>query len=364
VTVRILVRVLLLALVGGTLWVARTRPLPVAGSVLLAWAVLAGVALPLALPTGNLLAGRPLAIALEALATAGWLFLLVLRCRRTIGPPPALEIALIVLLAASEIARAWSVQRPEMGTLPALALQTAAAGVAAALAGRTLYRRVLSTQPSVRAHDSRSALAAVAAATDVLATLATTGRSQNRADTVARDVDRLHGLVRAEMGRIERVLLGDRADCVDFDVAQALGPVLAGHTLAGGRGVLSTDLGDAYGNPWTTAAVVDAALANVRAHAPGAMVSIGLQRRGAHVRIVIDDDGPGIRPRDRARVLGYGVRGSIHGPGTGIGLYSAAQAMEEQGGRLELADSPSGGLRVALTLPRPVAAVYATRCAS
>jgi len=363
-SVRILVRVLLLALVGCALWAGHTRPLPVAGSVLLTWGVLVGVALPLALPAGNLLAGRPLAIALETLATAGWLFLLLVRCRRTVGPPPALEIVLPVLLGASEIARAWSVSHPEIGPLPALALQTAAAGVAAALAGRTLYRRVLSTQPSVRAHDSRSALAAVAAATDVLATLATTGRPQNRGEDIARDVDRLHGLVRAEMGRIERVLLGERAVRVDFDLTQALSPVLLAHTLAGGRGALSTDLGDAHGDPWTTAAVVDAALANVRAHAPGASVSIGLERRGAHVRIVIDDDGPGIDPRERAQVLGYGVRGSLHGPGSGIGLYSAAQAMADQGGRLELADSPGGGVRVVLTLPGPATAVCAMRRAS
>ena len=68
--------------------------------------------------------------------------------------------------------------------------------------------------------------------------------------------------------------------------------------------------------------------------------------------MLVDDDGPGIRPDDRARVLERFARGpDAHGPGTGLGLSIAAAQAARHGGELTLEDSPLGGLRVRVTLP-------------
>ena len=67
-------------------------------------------------------------------------------------------------------------------------------------------------------------------------------------------------------------------------------------------------------------------------------------------RVIVDDDGPGIAAEDRERVLAPGV--PLGGPGDhGLGLAAVNLVMMGHGGRIELGDSPLGGLRVELVFP-------------
>lgn len=68
--------------------------------------------------------------------------------------------------------------------------------------------------------------------------------------------------------------------------------------------------------------------------------------------IVIDDDGPGIAPADRKRVIERGVRTHEHVPGHGLGLAIVRDAVMLYGGRFFIdASVELGGARVELQLP-------------
>ncbi len=69
------------------------------------------------------------------------------------------------------------------------------------------------------------------------------------------------------------------------------------------------------------------------------------------VRIIVDDDGPGIDCEDRERVFALGERASALPNGSGIGLAVVRLMVERIGGRVELEGSPLGGARFVVTVP-------------
>lgn len=69
------------------------------------------------------------------------------------------------------------------------------------------------------------------------------------------------------------------------------------------------------------------------------------------LRLVVEDDGPGISAEDRARVLERGVRADEKVPGHGLGLAMVRDTVELYGGSLQLETSDLGGARVTLRLP-------------
>jgi signal transduction histidine kinase len=70
------------------------------------------------------------------------------------------------------------------------------------------------------------------------------------------------------------------------------------------------------------------------------------------VRVTIDDDGAGIAPADRERVFTLGERAATPAQGTGIGLAVVRLMLERAGGRVELEESPLGGARFVVFVPR------------
>ncbi len=74
----------------------------------------------------------------------------------------------------------------------------------------------------------------------------------------------------------------------------------------------------------------------------------------AEVRVLVDDDGPGVTPAERESIFGLRVRGSQASarPGTGIGLAIVKMIAESAGGRVCVAESPLGGARFEAWLPR------------
>jgi signal transduction histidine kinase len=68
-------------------------------------------------------------------------------------------------------------------------------------------------------------------------------------------------------------------------------------------------------------------------------------------RLVIEDDGPGLRPEEISKVLQPGERLDESAPGFGFGLSIARELAELYGGSVELGASGLGGLRAALRLP-------------
>ncbi|MEW2013430.1 MULTISPECIES: sensor histidine kinase [Microbacterium] len=83
---------------------------------------------------------------------------------------------------------------------------------------------------------------------------------------------------------------------------------------------------------------------------PQVVVSVGTVASG--VRIVVDDNGPGVPVAERELVLEPLERGSnAEAPGFGIGLATCRRIVESHGGRLGIDDSPLGGARIWVVLP-------------
>ena len=72
----------------------------------------------------------------------------------------------------------------------------------------------------------------------------------------------------------------------------------------------------------------------------------------SRIVITVDDDGPGLPPEMRDRVLLRGVRADEKAAGSGLGLAIVRDLAEVYRGSISLAASPLGGLRATLTLPR------------
>ncbi|MCZ7595281.1 MAG: HAMP domain-containing histidine kinase [Hyphomicrobium sp.] len=85
----------------------------------------------------------------------------------------------------------------------------------------------------------------------------------------------------------------------------------------------------------------------------GTVISIDLHNLADSVEICVADNGPGIAPQDRERVLKRFVRleKSRTEPGTGLGLSLVQAVARLHGGAVRLEDNHPG-LRVVLTLPK------------
>ncbi|QRP47246.1 cell wall metabolism sensor histidine kinase WalK [Amycolatopsis sp. FDAARGOS 1241] len=104
----------------------------------------------------------------------------------------------------------------------------------------------------------------------------------------------------------------------------------------------------ALGNHSEVELVLDNLLRNACRYATGQIVVSVLASR-SHVRVVVDDDGPGIAPEHRAKVFDrfYRVaddRARSSG-GTGLGLAMVAETARRRGGRVRVGESPEGGAR-------------------
>jgi signal transduction histidine kinase len=69
------------------------------------------------------------------------------------------------------------------------------------------------------------------------------------------------------------------------------------------------------------------------------------------IRIMVDDDGPGLSPQQREQVARRGRRLDETKPGSGLGLSIVVELASLYGGSLTLGTAPIGGLRAELMLP-------------
>jgi two-component system sensor histidine kinase PhoQ len=183
--------------------------------------------------------------------------------------------------------------------------------------------------------------------------------AEDSARTVSAEIDRMSGIIEHQLKRAAAsggALLGQapvEAAQVAAELRGALLRVYAdkdlvielaiapGAQFVGDRGDLTELLGNLLDNAckWCRG--------RVRLTA-GVDESAGPRER---LKLVVEDDGPGISPQDRARVLGRGVRADEKVPGHGIGLAMVQDTVDLYGGRLAIDASPLGGARFSLSLP-------------
>ncbi|MGW4519884.1 sensor histidine kinase [Amycolatopsis sp. NPDC004378] len=109
---------------------------------------------------------------------------------------------------------------------------------------------------------------------------------------------------------------------------------------------------------WASAAhaevelVLDNLLRNACRYARGEIVVSVLASRSS-VRVVVDDDGPGIAPEHREKVFDRFYRiaddRARSSGGTGLGLAMVAETVRRRGGRVQVGESPDGGARFVVT---------------
>lgn len=80
-------------------------------------------------------------------------------------------------------------------------------------------------------------------------------------------------------------------------------------------------------------------------------VRISLIENEDGTELCIEDDGPGVPPDQRARILQRGERLDRQHPGQGIGLAVVKDIIESYGARLTLDDSPLGGAAFRIHFP-------------
>lgn len=106
------------------------------------------------------------------------------------------------------------------------------------------------------------------------------------------------------------------------------------------------DLEEMVGN------LVDNACKWARSRVSVEVVTEGAAADGkSNVRVIVDDDGPGLSPAERERVAHRGQRLDESKPGSGLGLSIVVELAGLYKGVLTLGTSPIGGLRAELALP-------------
>ncbi|HEV2611355.1 MAG TPA: ATP-binding protein [Noviherbaspirillum sp.] len=85
----------------------------------------------------------------------------------------------------------------------------------------------------------------------------------------------------------------------------------------------------------------------------GGNVLVSISPSGEGIRLTVDDSGPGIPEPERERVFDRFYRREVDGQtGTGLGMSIVRNIVDQHGGRVELADSPLGGLRAVVMFSR------------
>jgi two-component system, OmpR family, sensor kinase len=205
-------------------------------------------------------------------------------------------------------------------------------------------------------HELRSPLTAVRGQLEVLA----------REDSPDPDeVRRVERLALAELGRVER-LVESLLALARLDEGQ--GPVLreldaagllreAAVAFPGGAESGELAAGRLQGDPELLGRVLRNLVENARRHAgPDGRVELSSRAAAGTILIRVDDDGPGIPAAERERVFDRFHRSDSGRDratgGSGLGLAISRAIVLAHDGRIWAEDSPLGGARLCLELPR------------
>ncbi len=210
-------------------------------------------------------------------------------------------------------------------------------------------------------HDLRTPLAAIAGAGSVLAdpgiTLDADARRAlartiaSKAQDISELVSNVLDLMRFESGRVP---LRRQWEALDDLIGLALGKVEA---RLGSRTVqvaLPHDLPAVKVDAVLLTQVFVNLLENAAKHTPeGTHVRITGRVDDGSVRVVVEDDGPGLPPGDPDLLFAKFQRGRTEGevPGAGLGLAICRAIVEAHGGRIVASNREGRGARFELTLP-------------
>jgi signal transduction histidine kinase len=209
-------------------------------------------------------------------------------------------------------------------------------------------------------HELRTPLAILRAELELARGHATEAGFVTALDSALEECDRLNHLI-DDLMLLARADAGQAGGQTLVRVGQVADELMPGfRTLAGRRGITVSRSGDAvvHADPRALGRALANLLDNAIRHSPdGGTVTLDIAPRADGTAITVTDDGPGVPPEQRARMVQRFAqldrsRGANGGAGLGLSIVSAVAAAQH--GQLEIADGPAGrGLAVTLRLPAP-----------
>lgn len=294
----------------------------------------------------RLLAGASLRWRLTGVAVAGALVglanLAVLAALMLVDPDDALLVAVLLIYSLGA----------GIGTALALARPSAQAVERAV----EEQRRDLITAVS---HDLRTPLASltamIAAIDDAVVEDPETvrryaGEMRTSVGALNALVDDLFELIRLDAAALEREAAATVGDVVGAAIAACGGSA----SEKGLRIEASLDGADEAVCSPRLERVVQNLIQNAIRHTPGdGTVRVEARRGPGEVRVLVSDDGEGIRPESLDRIFEPFWRGDTarSSAGSGLGLTLAKRIVEAQGGQIRVDSAPDHGSRFAIVVP-------------
>jgi len=198
------------------------------------------------------------------------------------------------------------------------------------------------------AHELRTPLAVMAAQAHALTAAAEPHQQQQARVELERAIERASHLVH-QLLTLARLEAGPPPSRHTVDLVDLIQGVLVRLQPAAWARRIELELE----SPELLVAMVDAQVLlsalenlvhNALAYVPeGARVVVSVERVGSHIHLGVADNGPGIPPAERARLMERFQRGQdARSPGSGLGLAIVKQAAAQLGGVLELVDGLDG----------------------
>ncbi len=206
-------------------------------------------------------------------------------------------------------------------------------------------------------HELRSPLAAMRQVTEVAQRYPDRADAGQLASDVLLEEQRMEQLVTAllTLARLDDQVAADKPNIVDLD--EIVVGEISRMRSAGPRPRIQSaklDAAQVRGHEVLLVQVVHNLLSNAVRHARSEVL-VTLEEADGGVRLLVDDDGNGVAPAQRALIFDRFVRldeaRNRDEGGTGLGLAIVRKVVEELGGRVTVEDAPSGGARFAVRLP-------------
>lgn len=179
-----------------------------------------------------------------------------------------------------------------------------------------------------------------------------------------RDTPQLQSQLREQLEQIQQRLTrelnrarlaGDALPGARFDCDAELPSLLSTLSMIHGTGLaIEQDVPARLQLPWDREDLLEL-LGNLLDNAckwADSQVRLSIRSTPQGYRLWVDDDGPGIPDQSRQQVLERGSRLDEQVAGHGLGLGIVRDIVEAWQGQIELQESPLGGLRVDIRLPR------------
>jgi signal transduction histidine kinase len=199
------------------------------------------------------------------------------------------------------------------------------------------------------AHELRSPVASIRVQAEVAVANPDPELSQEVLADIVRESERLSTLVDGLL-TLARSDAGEIPMAEPVDLVSAAEAAISRCTVDTPRVMLQAPTGSAWvlAAPAEVDLVLDNLLRNAVLYAR-AQVMVGVLPAGSSVRLVVDDDGPGVAPEHREKVFDrfYRVQDdrARQTGGSGLGLALVAEIVRRRGGTVLVSESPDGGAR-------------------